>query len=96
MYIQVTETMFKDEFKAIRPDNFTNEGLSALYDWFIEYEDSVGEPMELDVIAICCEFSEEPLQDILDNYNLESLEELQDNTLVIAELDNGNVVYQVF
>jgi hypothetical protein len=52
--------------------------------------------MELDVIAICCDFSEEPLQDVLDNYRLESLEELQDNTMVIAVLDNGNVVYQVF
>jgi hypothetical protein len=96
MYIQVTETMFKDEFKAIRPDNFTNEGLSALYEWLTELEEDTGEPMELDVIAICCDFSEEPLQDVLDNYRLESLEELQDNTMVIAVLDNGNVVYQVF
>jgi hypothetical protein len=96
MYIQVTETMFKDEFKSIRPDNFTNEGLSALYEWLTEPEEDTGEPMELDVIAICCDFSEEPLQDVLDNYRLESLEELQDNTMVIAVLDNGNVVYQVF
>ena len=96
MYIQITETMFKDEFKAIRPDNFTYDGLSALYEWFIDYEEDTGEPMELDVIAICCDFSEEPLEDGLDNYGLDSLDELHDNTLVIAVLENGNVIYQIF
>jgi len=94
MYINVTETMFKDEFKAIRPDNFSYEGLSALYDSFIEAETS-GQTMELDVIAICCEFSEEPLSDVLENYGLESLDELQDNTLVVAEIGDS-VLYQVF
>jgi len=94
MYINVTETMFKDEFKAIRPDNFSYEGLSALYEWFTELEEQ-GEPMELDVIAICCEFSEEPLSDVLENYGLESLDELHDNTLVVAVFGD-TVVYQTF
>lgn len=94
MYINVTETMFRDEFKAIRPDNFSYEGLSALYEWFTELEEQ-GEPMELDVIAICCEFSEEPLQDVLENYGLESLDELHDNTLVVAVFGD-TVLYQTF
>ena len=94
MYINVTETMFKDEFKAIRPDNFSYEGLSALYDSFIEAETS-GQTMELDVIAICCEFSEEPLSDVLENYGLESLDELHDNTLVVAVFGD-TVLYQTF
>ena len=94
MYINVTETMFKDEFKALRPDNFSYEGLSALYDFFTEMEEQ-GEPMELDVIAICCEFSEEPLSDVLENYGLESLDELHDNTLVVAVFGD-TVLYQTF
>lgn len=89
----ITESMFKDQFKALRPDNFSYQGLSALYDFLDDMGES--EPVELDVIAICCDFSEEPLQDILDNYGLESLEELQDNTLVIAVLDDS-IVYQVY
>lgn len=99
MHIQVTETMFKDEFKSIRPDNFTNEGLSALYEWFTELEKDTGEPMELDVIAICCEFSQEPLDEVLENYGFESMEELEENTLVIKYgFDHGDdwVLYQVF
>jgi len=94
MYINVTETMFKDEFKALRPDNFSDEALEALYDSFIEMEEA-GEPMELDVIAICCEFSEEPLSDVLENYGLESLDELRENTLVVAVFGD-TVLYQTF
>ena len=95
IYQTITETMFKDEFKALRPDNFSYEGLSELYHFFTDMSEDCGH-MELDVIAICCDFSEEPLEDVLENYSLESLEELQENTIVVAELDNGNVVYQVF
>ena len=96
MYIEVTKAMFKNEFKSIRPDNFSYDGLSALYEWFTDLEEQTGEPMELDVIAICCDFNEEPLADVLENYGLESLEELHENTIVVAELDNGNVIYQAF
>src|SRR5690554_930521 len=95
LYQQITETMFKDSFHALRPDNFSYAGLSELYHYLTDMSEDCGD-IELDVIAICCEFSEEPLQDVLDNYSLESLEELQENTLVVAVLDNDNVIYQVF
>ena len=95
MYTAITETMFKDEFKSIRPENFSNEGLSVLFDFFTELEDSTSEPIELDVIAICCDFSEEPLSDVLENYGLDSLDELHDNTLVVAVFGD-TVLYQTF
>jgi len=97
MYTTITETMFKDEFKSIRPENFSNEGLSVLFDFFTELEDSTGEPMELDVIAICCDFNEEPVSDVLENYGLDSVDELHDNTMVVGFTNGGeNVIYQVF
>lgn len=95
IYQSITETMFKDAFRSLRPDNFSYDGLSALYNYFTELSDDCGD-IELDVIAICCEFSEEPLVDVLENYGLDSLEQLQNETMVIAVLDNGSVVYQVF
>jgi len=94
IYQVMTETMFKDSFKALRPDNFTNEGLSELYHFLTDMGES--EQVELDVIAICCEFSQEPLQDVLGDYGLEDIDELRDNTLVVAELSDGSVIYQVF
>lgn len=93
IYQVITETMFKDAFKALRPDNFSYAGLSELYHFFTDMSES--EDMELDVIAICCEFSEEPLADVLENYGVESIDELQENTLVIAEIGD-NVLFQVF
>lgn len=96
MHIKLTETMFKDEFQKMgRSDNFSYEGLSALYKFLEEMEEDTGEDTELDVIALCCDFSEEPLQDVLENYNLDSWEELEECTLVIA-YPGDNVLYQVF
>ena len=94
IYQNITETMFKDSFKALRPDNFSYEGLSELYHYLTDMSEDCGD-IEFDVIAICCDFSEEPLEDVLKNYGLESLGELQENTLVIATIGD-NVLYQVF
>ena len=49
---------FRNQFMECRPDNFSYDGLLALWEYFEEYEDSTGEEIELDVIAICCEYSE--------------------------------------
>jgi len=49
---------FYDAFQAIRPDNFSYDGLRALYNWLEDYADDTGEDYELDVIALCCDFCE--------------------------------------
>lgn len=62
---------FHDAFQRIRPDNFTYEGLSILWDYLEEYEDSTGEELELDVIALCCDFSEDTPLSIAEAYGIE-------------------------
>ena len=62
----VNESTFIDAFRRHdrmvtddNPDgNFTYDALCALYDFLIEIEESVGEEMELDVVALCCEWSQ--------------------------------------
>ena len=54
----VTESDFRDAFASIRPDNFTYEGLGALYEYLEELSEDTGEDIELDVIAICCDYTE--------------------------------------
>ena len=50
---------FKNAFNAYdRTDNFSYNGLKALYEYLEEYEDNTGEEIKLDVIALCCDFSE--------------------------------------
>ena len=50
---------FIDAFKKMgRTDNFSNSGLIALYEYLTMLGDDLGQPIELDVIALCCEYDE--------------------------------------
>ena len=85
----ITLDNFLDAFKAIRPDNFSYEGLCALFHYFEEMEELIGQEIELDVIAICCEYSEYPnLASIEERYeDINSMEDLTSNTTVIEHND---------
>ena len=54
----VSITDFMDAFEKMRPANFTYEGLECLYNYLIDYEQDTGTEIELDVIALCCDYSE--------------------------------------
>lgn len=56
---------------ADRKDQFSYEGLKALFDYLEDYEEQTGEEIELDVIALCCEYSEETAEDIARNYSID-------------------------
>ena len=82
-----------------RQDNFPT-GLRELFSYLEELESDTGSELELDVIGLCCDFSEEKLSVVLKEYSLESLEELRDHTTVImvdAEDDEDPIIiYQGF
>lgn len=87
---------FCDAFRDMgRNKQFTYEAKRALFDYLEDLGEDIGEEIELDVIALCCEWKEETLEDVLHDYGLESLEELEENTTVI-EVPNGNILYQAF
>lgn len=93
----VTESMFRDAF-SIRPDNFTYDGLTALFDYFDKYEESCQQEIELDPIAICCEFTEyASLEEFQKNYGdkYKTLEDLEDETTVIR-VDGNRFIIQDF
>ena len=89
-----------------RADNFSIAGLKALFDMFEEIDPD----MELDVIAICCDYSESNFQDIADDYDIDLsdcaddeerfntvLEYLQDETHVVyTDCDDNVIVYANF
>ena len=84
---------FRNEFEQTRPNNFSYDGLTALFNYFEEYVESCNTEVELDVIALCCEFTEYlDLAEIQQNYNdIESMEDLNDHTMVI-EFDSGIII----
>jgi len=88
---------FKQAFNSLRPENFSNEALEAMYEYFDDLSEDIGQPFELDVIAICCEFTEyESIKEVVANYDsIEDLEDLRDHTSVI-ELADGGLVIQDF
>ena len=44
---------FRRWFEANRPNNFSYTGLASLFDYLEEYEESIGEKIEFDPIALC-------------------------------------------
>ena len=54
----VNENEFRDMFNAIRPSNFSYSGLGALFEYLEELSEDIGEDIEVDVIGICCGFTE--------------------------------------
>ena len=87
---------FNDAFiNCNRKDNFSYDGLKALFSYLESYEDDTGEELELDVIALCCDFHEINISDIEQETGCSDLDELRDNTMVI-EVDDDTIIYQSF
>ena len=53
----VTREHFVHRFMTMRPNQFSYGGLSALYDYLDDLSDDMQKDIELDVIAICCEYA---------------------------------------
>ena len=98
-------SQFRDQFRQCgRADQFSYEALGLLF----EYLSDCGEDIELDVVAICCEFSEDMPESIAENYSIdiEGLDKskakqhvmdfLCDNTSVVGETSSGAFVYVQF
>ena len=100
MYQTINKSQFIDAFlHAGRKDQFTYEAKSALYDYLEVYDNEI----ELDVIALCCEFTEyDSIEDyckdygILDvNGNVDAVYEyIQDRTQLIKLESGGFIIAQ--
>ena len=49
---------FCDSFSDSHKNNFSYAGKRALYEYLENYEEETGEEIELDTIALCCDYSE--------------------------------------
>lgn len=110
MKTTITQSDFVSAFKgnSERKDQFSYGALCALFDYYEQMEQDTGEEMELDVVAICCDWTEyataleaaqaygwetdEPQDERSDTSEKEALVFLSDNTQII-ELASGVVVF---
>ena len=109
MYQSINEYQFRDAFKSMGRDNqFSYGALNLLFNYFEEIEEG-GTPVELDVIAICCDYSEATYEEIASNYSIEDLEDLSiedknqtiedflnDRTILVGITSDNKLVYLQF
>ena len=101
-------SQFVDAFRAHdRYDSFGYAGLRVIFDYLEDYEEQCNEEVELDVIAICCDYNIMDIEDIVKEYRIDVsavdvddlegfvLEYLNDNTMVLGQCVDG-VVFQCF
>lgn len=105
----ITFSQFVDAFRAFdRYDSFGYQALRVIFDYLESYEQDTGEEIELDVIAICCDYETQHFADIADAYGIDlDLTDSEENqkqqvkdfleveTIVLGETD-CEIVYKCF
>jgi hypothetical protein len=95
---------FMDAFHAYkRYGQFDYNALQILFEYLEELESETGEEIELDVIALCCDYSVDSVADIASNYDIDLsdceddearkfavLEYLNDNTSVCGDFEDAD------
>lgn len=99
MKTTVSLYQFREQFRIQgRESQFSRDALSALFDYIEELESDTGEEIELDVIALCCDYAEHAdAVEAAKEYGWEgddedeALEWLRDRTTVI-EFSGGIII----
>jgi len=89
---------FRDAFlkSDTYKNNFSYDGLTALFDYLEEVESCTSE-MELDVVAICCDFQEmESVEEFNEQYEeqCETMEDVDFYTPIIPIDEERFIIYQ--
>jgi hypothetical protein len=83
----VTLHDFRSAFKnAGRDTQFSFDAQRLLFDYFEQVEEDTGEQIELDIIAICCEYTEENVLNVAEYYNID-IEGIPEDEVLQVVLD---------
>jgi hypothetical protein len=98
-------SQFREAFySAGRKDQFSYEALGLLFDYLEEADPD----MELDVVGICCDYSEDMPESIAENYSIDVdglndgeildtvTDYLEEKTTVVGTTSAGAIIYQQF
>jgi hypothetical protein len=96
----LNKDQFRFAFDQVRPNQFSYEALGMLFDYLEECD----EDMELDVIAICCDFTEGDFQEVANELDddedelaqeCEGLDEDETAQLIAEKLEDKTTVLGV-
>jgi hypothetical protein len=91
MFTKINQSQFIDSFRSMgRETQFSYGALCALFQYMSELEEQTGEELELDVIALCCEFTEYASFEEYNReyHNADNMEDIESMTTVIY-IDKG-------
>ena len=96
MYIDINESEFMQRFVDFdRADNFTRPALRELFAYYEDIEESTGEAIKLDVIAICCDWAELEAGDLVREYGSVALKSAGDIESLVGRLEDETTVLTV-
>ena len=92
-----------------RQDQFSYDALHMLFDYLEQLEDDTNDALELDVIALCCEYEEASVPEVIASYDIDIpadsdedaerlavLEYLEHHTTVIGETCVNTILFAQF
>jgi len=83
---------FRNAFlSSSRREQFSYDALGLIFESLAELEEGTGEEIELDIVAICCDFCECTAQEAIESYSLDiDLETATDEEVAEALMEAGS------
>ena len=92
----INESQFVDEMSK-KDHGFSYDGAKALFEHLTQFEEDCDKELEFDPIAFRCEYSEyDNLEEVKNDYNVEDLEHLEQNTTVIEIPNSKKLIVQAY
>mgnify|MGYP003134887306 CR=1 FL=1 len=97
MITHVTQSEFIDTFRNSHSykNNFSYDGLMALFEYLEQYEDSTDEQIQFDMIGLCCDYTEySNIEEFINDYgdSLELHENLDYSEIISVLRDHTEVI----
>jgi hypothetical protein len=98
----IIQTVNKNQFiDNLLTDDYASwryEDAEALFDYYENLSIDQGEPIELDRVAIRCDWSvADNIEQVMDEYDyINGMEDLVDNSYEVIEHDDGSLLYLAF
>lgn len=95
----IDESLFIQAFEDYhRVEEFGYDGLSALFHYLTAMEEDCDIEIELDVVALCCEYAQyDSIDDVLEEHDdISDITELQEHTMTIEYGETNKVIIQCF
>ena len=94
----VNKSQFIDNLLADDYASWTYEDAEALFNYYEDLSEDIGEDVELDRVALRCEWTRaDSIDEVMEEYDyINSMEDLVDNSFAVIEHEGGVLLYQAF